>query len=99
MEQVHQDYLCSNDRLSNLVRWKDYALRHRNFWSTEHSARHFLNTRKSQLIALDILIRTTSGWMVDSMLLDKNLIALQQMSPDQEQFDLPLESDMEGDVK
>lgn len=37
--------------------------------------------------------------MVDSMLLDKNLIALQQMSPDQEQFDLPLESDMEGDVK
>lgn len=81
--------------LANLIKWKDYVLRYPNFWPTEHSARHFLNTRKAQLIALGILEKTTTGWMVDYKLLDEKLFDLLK-HPDQEQLKLPLETQLEG---
>ena len=81
--------------LANLIKWKDYVLRYPNFWPTEHSARHFLNTRKAQLISLGILEKTTTGWMVDYKLLDEKLFDLLKR-PDQEQLKLPLETELEG---
>lgn len=84
--------------LSTLIKWKDYALGYPNFWPTENSARHFLNTRKAKLIASGALFRTTTGWMVDSKTLDEILFELLQYA-DQEQLVLPLDSSNEGDTK
>lgn len=84
--------------LTTLIKWKDYVLRYPNFWPTEHSARHFLNTRKAQLFALGALVKTTTGWMVDYKILDENLFDLLKF-PDQEQLKLPLEPIEEGDAQ
>lgn len=84
------------NNLANIVKWKDYVHSHSNIWATEHSARHFLNTRKEQMIAIGALFKSTSGWMVDHVLLDQNLYPL-LISVSPEQLKLPLESD-DGEV-
>lgn len=96
MKQESNTYQPSPSHLSTLIKWKDYVLRYPNFWPTEHSARHFLNTRKVKLFALGALVKTTTGWMVDYKLLDVHLFDLLKF-PDQEQLKLPLEPmDEEG---
>lgn len=80
----------SPDRIGSLMKWNDYALEFPNLWQSEHSRRHFLNTRKAQMIKSGSLVKTTIGWLVDPELLSQQLPIL-LIKPDAEQLKLELE--------
>lgn len=86
------------DRVGSLIKWSDYFLRYPNIWETPNSARHFLVTRRAQMIKHGALFKTSKGLMVDPDVLDK-LLPILLVTADQEQLDLPFDSEVEGGVK
>lgn len=85
----------SSERLGSLIKWSDYFLRFPNIWESPNSARHFLVTRRGQMTKQGALFKTSRGLMVDPDILDK-LLPMLLVTADQEQFDLPLEANMNG---
>lgn len=86
------------DRVGSLIKWSDYFMRYPNYWETSNSARHFLVTRRAQMIKHGALFKTTKGLMVDPDVLDK-LLPILIVTADQEQLDLPLDGHSEGGTK
>ena len=86
------------DRVGSLIKWSDYFLRYPNIWETSNSARHFLVTRRAQMIKHGALFKTSKGLMVDPDVLD-GLLPMLIVTADQEQLGLPLESNSEGGAK
>lgn len=78
------------ERIGSLMKWNDFALEFPNLWQSEHSRRHFLNTRKAQMIKSGSLVKTTIGWLVDPELLAQQMPIL-LIKPDAEQLKLPLD--------
>lgn len=92
------DRSINADRIGSLIKWSDYFLRYPNIWETSNSARHFLVTRRAQMIKHGALFKTSKGLMVDPDVLD-GLLPMLIVTADQEQLGLPLESNSEGDAK
>lgn len=92
------DRSINADRIGSLIKWSDYFLRYPNIWETSNSARHFLVTRRAQMIKHGALFKTSKGLMVDPDVLD-GLLPMLIVTADQEQLGLPLESNSEGGAK
>lgn len=84
--------LMKSEQLASIETWGQFSSGFPNIWRTPNEARHFLNTRRAQMIRAGALFKTTKGLMVDPECLIKILPGLLQ-HPDQEQLKLQLGED------
>lgn len=70
--------------IRRLQPWTRFAREFSNIWPSEASARHFLRTRREAMQKRGILIRTTTGFLVDAQRLIEALPALMATATEKE---------------
>ena len=68
-------------RLQSLERARSFRARHVNLFPTPHSWKHFVQSRREELLARGLLVRLTTGNYVDGERLDAALPELMSICP------------------